>query len=117
MNTGMFADCWELYRTWSRTLTSVAWGPWRLLASQCEAGLGVLDTVLAALGGERAEAVRAGNPVLPGSPAGVEALERVALERVRQGLPPPREVYAVPNRDRINWGHFPDWARPTDPEL
>jgi hypothetical protein len=90
----------------------MACGPWRLLASQWEAGLGVLDSLLAALGGERT-----GRPVAPEAPAGAEALEQAALERVRRGLPPPREVYAVPNRDRINWARFPDWARPSDPEL
>jgi hypothetical protein len=95
----------------------MAYGPWRLLASQYEAGLGVLDSVLAALGGERAGPARAGQPRSPEAPAGAEALEQAALERVRQGLPPPREVYAVPNRDRINWARFPDWARPSDPEL
>jgi hypothetical protein len=117
MNPGMFADCWELYQGWSRTLTSMACGPWRLLASQCEAGIGVLDTMLAALGGERAGPVRAGQPVLPEAPAGAEALEQAALERVRQGLSPPREIYAAPNRDRIDWARFPDWARPSAPEL
>ncbi len=112
MNAGMFADCWELYRGWSRTMTSMACGPWRLLASQCEVGIGVLDTVLAAL-----ESERAGKPLLPEAPAAVDTLERAALERVRRGLPPPREAYAAPNRDRINWAHFPEWARPSDPEL
>ena len=112
MSPGMFTDYWKLYQGWSRALASVACGPWRLLASQCEAGLGVLDTVFAALGGERA-----GAPVLPEVPAGAEALERAALERVRQGFPPPREVYSAPTRDRIDWARFPDWARPCDPEL
>ena len=109
MSPGMFAGCWELYQGWSRTLTSMACGPWRLLASQCEAGVGLLDGMLAALG--------AGKPVAARAPAGAEALEQAALERVCQGLPPPREVYAAPNRDRINWAAFPDWARPSDPEL
>ena len=117
MNPGMFADYWQLYQGWSRTLTSMAISPWTLLASQCEAGVGVLDTLLAALGGERAGPARVEQPVAPRAPAGVEALEQAALERVRQGRAPPREVYAVPNRDRINWARFPDWARPSDPEL
>ncbi|HMF18425.1 MAG TPA: hypothetical protein VKE98_14540 [Gemmataceae bacterium] len=44
-------------------------------------------------------------------------LEKLAAERLRKGLPPPREIYELPYRDRINWGAFPGWARPTDPEL
>ncbi len=105
----MFADYWELYHGWSRALTRVAFSPWNLLASQCEAGAGMLDTLLVALRGEQAGPAPA--------PGGVDALEREALERVRQGLSPPREIYQVPNRDRINWARFPDWARPSDPEL
>jgi hypothetical protein len=117
MNDGMFAEYWELYQGWSRTLTSIAYGPWRLLASQCEAGFGALDTLLAALRGERAGPARTGEAVLPGAPAGAESLEQRALERVRQGLSPPREIYAAPHRDRIDWARFPDWARPIDPEV
>jgi hypothetical protein len=36
---------------------------------------------------------------------------------MRQGLAPPREVYEVQNRGRIDWTTAPDWARPADPEL
>jgi hypothetical protein len=45
------------------------------------------------------------------------ALEALALERVNKGLSLPREIYEVPNRDRVDWYKFPEWARPTDPEL
>jgi hypothetical protein len=46
-----------------------------------------------------------------------EELIRLAEERMRNGLAPPREVYRSPCRDRIDWSRFPDWARPSDPEL
>jgi hypothetical protein len=46
-----------------------------------------------------------------------EDLERRALESVRQGMPPPREAYEAPYRDRIAWCRFPTWAWPNDPEL
>src|SRR5262249_60634161 len=88
MNPGMFAGYWELYQGWSRTLTSMACGPWRLLASQCEAGVGVLDSMLAVLG--------AGKPVA-GAPAGAAGLGQGALGGVRQGLAPPRGGYARPH--------------------
>jgi hypothetical protein len=112
MNPGMLTDYWKLYAGWSRTLTSIACGPWQLLARQYDAGIGVLDSMLAALKGERAS-----QPARPAALSEVAALERAALDRVRQGLSPPREIYAAPNRDRINWARFPDWARPSDPEL
>jgi hypothetical protein len=109
MNPGMFTDYWKLYEGWSRTLTGMACGPWRLLATQYDVGIGVLDSMIAALKGERAGKQEA--------PSDVETLERAALERVRQGLSPPREIYATPNREHINWACFPDWVRPSDPEL
>jgi hypothetical protein len=46
-----------------------------------------------------------------------QGLEHQASERVRQGLAPPKEIYDVPYRDRIDWSKFPEWARPTDPEV
>jgi hypothetical protein len=58
----------------------------------------------------------------PGAPAGgpataVETLEQYALERVRQGLPPPPEIYEAQHRPGIDWSLFPEWARPSDPEV
>jgi hypothetical protein len=41
----------------------------------------------------------------------------VALNRLSKGLAPPREVYQAQNLDRINWSLFPEWARPSDPDL
>jgi hypothetical protein len=46
-----------------------------------------------------------------------EDLIKVAKERLSKGLAPPREIYDVQNRDRIDWGNVPDWARSIDPEL
>jgi hypothetical protein len=42
---------------------------------------------------------------------------RRATERVQAGLPPPRAIYDTQNRGRIDWSSFPEWARPSDPEL
>ncbi len=126
MNHQMFADYLQLYQGWSRTLTSMAWDQWRLLTSQYQAGIGALDNMLAALGGKGAASAEVPASADPQpairtppaeAPAPAEALERVALLCVSKGLPPPREVYQVQNRDRINWSLFPEWARPSDPEL
>jgi hypothetical protein len=46
-----------------------------------------------------------------------KGLEDQARDRTLQGLPPPRAVYDVQNRNRIDWAQLPDWARPSDPEM
>jgi len=44
-------------------------------------------------------------------------LVKLAVERIGKGLAPPREIYQTPYRNQIDWSRFPDWARPTDPEM
>ena len=43
--------------------------------------------------------------------------EERARQRTQQGLAPPREIYDVRNRGRIDWSNVPDWAKAVDPEL
>jgi hypothetical protein len=120
MKPTMFAEYLELYQRWSTTLAHVAWVPWRLLVSQCQAGVGAVDALLTGFGGKGKapdDVSRGAEAALPEAPRSAEGLEQVALDRVGQGLPPPREVYEVRNRDRIDWARFPAWARPSDPEL
>jgi hypothetical protein len=102
---------------WSGTVTSVMWGQWLML----DTGLRAAQTVLAL--------AVAGSPSRSGSPArrseaarctagpGDEELIHRAEERAKKGLAPPREIYQSPYRTRIDWSRFPDWARPSDPEL
>ena len=104
------ADCPSAYRWWSQAVTSLALSPWRLLDVQCAAGIKMLDTLL----GVPAEAGARPVPPVPGD---FEKLEHAAAERVRGGKAPPREVYNVQNRGRIDWSRFPEWARPSDPEM
>lgn len=99
MNEPMSATMRAFGQSWSRTVTSLVWGQWLLL----ETGLRAAETVLrAASAGPR---------------GGPENLVERAKERVRMGLAPPPGIYQAPYRDRIDWGQFPDWARPSDPEL
>jgi len=52
------------------------------------------------------------------APAAAESeLRDAALERIRQGFAPPREIYGVKHRRQVDWGQFPLWARPIDPEM
>ena len=41
----------------------------------------------------------------------------LAIERVKQGLSPPAEIYRVDYRDRIDWSQFPSWARCSNPDM
>ena len=43
--------------------------------------------------------------------------EERARQRTRQGLAPPREIYDIRNRNRVDWSTLPEWARPSDPDL
>jgi hypothetical protein len=82
---------------------------WKLFEAQYQAGLSIVEAALGVAG----QGAGAG----PGGAGELERLERLAAERASQGLAPPPEVYRAPYRGRIDWGRFPEWARPSDPEL
>jgi hypothetical protein len=110
-------DCRDAYRWWSQAVTSLALSPWRLVDAQCEAGIRILDALLGVrLGPQPAPAGNYPAPA-PLVPVELEKLEDAARQRVRSGKAPPKEVYEVQNRGRIDWAQFPEWARPSDPEL
>lgn len=107
-----FPDMRALQQSWSRTMTSMVWGQWFML----DTGLQAAQTVLASAATvPPAGATR--------SRGGAEAASRpqelvkLAVERIGKGLAPPREIYQTPYRNQIDWSRFPDWARPTDPEM
>jgi hypothetical protein len=79
----------------------------KLIEAQYEAGLKLVEV---ALGGAAATGARPAADDL-------EKLERLAAERIGRGLAPPREIYQLPYRTRIDWTRFPEWARPSDPEM
>jgi len=94
---------WEgVYERWSQAVAGLVRNQSAVFDAQYAAGIALLD---AATG--RAAATQ---PTL-------QTLEECALERTRQGLPPPRQVYDAPYRTRIDWSRFPEWARPIDPEV
>ncbi len=91
-----------VYGYWSGWWTGMLGYQWRVLETQYQLGLRIMETALGTTTG-RSE--------------GFEKLERIAEERVGQGLAPPPEIYQAPYRRAIDWSRFPDWARPSDPEL
>ena len=101
MSDAMLPHYRSVCESWSRAVTSMMWNQWKLLDAQYGAGIDLLGAV-------------AGSPA---APSALETLEQYALERTRRGLAPPREVYNAQNRGRIDWSRFPEWARPSDPEV
>jgi hypothetical protein len=94
---------WNTYQRFSRDMGDLMLKQWTWLASQYWCGV----------------APWAARPrTESGTPAPEEeGLQALARERARKGLAPPREIYDVQNRNRIDWSELPDWARPSDPEL
>jgi hypothetical protein len=107
-------DYVKLYRRWTQDLTRVVWaGQWNLLDLQYRAGIKLMDTVLGAAGNREAGPEKGDRAAAP--PA--STLEERARQRTQKGLAPPREIYDVRNRNRVDWFTLPDWARPSDPDL
>ena len=105
-----------LYQGWSHIVTNVLAFPWTIWDVQYQINMTIVDSVF---GPSTDPGIRSEEPS-KAEPKLVEVLpnlEQLTAERLRRGLPPPREVYAVPFRDRVNWSEFPAWARPTDPEM
>jgi len=92
------------YQRWLSAARTLLAKQWELLGAQCLAGF---DVVQAALDTQPN----------PGPTVDVRDLERRAAERASKGLAPPREIYQMPYRAQIDWARFPEWARPSDPEM
>jgi hypothetical protein len=108
MSAPEFNECLPPYQSWVRAMADAVCNQWELANAQYRWGMRVLH----ALGGGPSQIVSA-----PAKPGETPSLEALAQERMQQGLPPPREIYEVQNRSRIDWTAAPDWARPADPEL
>jgi hypothetical protein len=108
-------DSLRLLRRWAQNLARlVGAGQWHLLDRQCRAGIRLMDAVLGAAAGKVATPERA-DRTAAAQAAG--SLEERARARTRRGLAPPREIYDVRNRGRVDWSTLPEWARPSDPDL
>ena len=102
-------------RPWTQDLARlVGAGQGHLLDRQCRAGSRLMDTLPGAAVGKEAGPEQADRTAA--APA-ASSLEERARERTRRGLAPPREIYDVRHRDRVDWSTLPEWARPSDPDL
>jgi hypothetical protein len=84
---------------------------WKFIAAQSRFGL---DLWTAMLGNSQPVPFLSSPAEKEKSPA---SLEKVAAERLKEGFAPPREIYDIRNRGRIDWSGVPDWAKPVDPEI
>jgi hypothetical protein len=110
----MLTDYWRNYQRLRQALRDVMW---RCVAAQCQLSTTMWDALLA---GSRPGFSPPAEKAEAAAPPGAEVpktVEEQARQRLSQGLAPPREIYDVRNRDRIDWSQVPDWARPLDPEV
>src|SRR5438132_1333553 len=98
----MFPQVPAVFQWWARAVASLVWNQWRILDAQYAAGIELLDAAAGARAGPAPE---------------LQTLEQYALERVGKALAARREGYEAHNRKRIDGSRFPEWARPTDPEV
>jgi hypothetical protein len=108
MSAPNYNMCLTPYQNWVRAMANLVCNQWELMNAPYRLGLSVLDALWSS-------SMR--STVTPPKPAEPQGLETQALERMRQGLAPPPEIYDVQNRSRIDWTAAPNWARPADPEL
>jgi hypothetical protein len=104
------------YQCWSQTVTGMLACEWKLFESQYQVGLRIMEVALRLPGGGGTNPDEQGGSA-PQTADKFPRLESLAFERTRVGLAPPREIYEVPYRDRVDWSRFPEWARPIDPEM
>jgi hypothetical protein len=102
----MISQLGKLHRSWTSAVTSVVRGQWLML----DTGFQATQTILAT------ETPTAGKAIDTERDA-AGGLYALALSRASKGLAPPREIYLAPFRDQIDWAKFPDWARPSNPDM
>ncbi len=105
-----------VYQWWSQSLVGMLVWEMQLFETQYQVGLKIVE---AAMRMPSRWAVSPGEQVCTcvQTTDDLPTLETLAIERTRKGLAPPREIYEVSHRDRIDWSKFPEWARPIDSEL
>jgi hypothetical protein len=118
MTEPVFPNVQSLNRFWARAMVNMAWTQWGFLT----AGLRFANRMMqppwatpAGAGPPPSRPAEAGAPRVSGG--GEDLLTRLAAERLAAGLAPPPEIYQVPYRNQIDWSQFPEWARPSDPDL
>ena len=103
-------------RSWRQMMAGLFGCQWKMAASQYQTGLKVTEALLRIPANKEVDSEEKTGSA-PENTDEFRRLERQAAERVKRGLAPPKEIYETPFRDRIDWSQFPEWARPSDPEV
>jgi hypothetical protein len=121
MSPDIFTSYVSRYQIMARTIQDVLLNQWQWMCAPCRLGINMMDDFLVrcrkrdaepASGAAEKEQTR---EVPHESPS--ESLEQRAMGRLNSGQAPPREIYDVRNRGRIDWSRVPAWAQAVDPEL
>jgi hypothetical protein len=100
----------------SKAVKDATCSQWRLLVAQSRVGFSLWNALLG-VPPETDSSHEAQHEVANPKATSPGSLEEVATERMKRGFAPPREIYDLKNRGRIDWSTVPAWARPLDPEL
>jgi hypothetical protein len=117
MTDQVFPNIRRLNHLWARAMVSMAWTQWTFLSAGFRFAKRMMEPPWAIPADEGPRPPPAVEAAVPSPSGGVENLSRLAQERMAKGLAPPREIYQAPYRSQIDWSRFPEWARPSDPEL
>ncbi len=108
----MLAGYLRNYQVLSEKVAAATQEQWKFFSDQSRFGFALWNAML---GSFRSEATSSSPPKEQNPPG--KSLEEVTAERLKEGLAPPREIYDIRNRGRIDWSRVPEWAKPVDPEL
>jgi hypothetical protein len=113
----MMDRCLRNYRFLSDAVTDVTRTQWKFLSAQSQFSFSLWNALLGHSPSAEPPTEQPKETAAAKSASAPGSLEKVAAERLKSGLAPPREIYDVRNRGRIDWSSVPDWARPVDPEM
>jgi hypothetical protein len=117
MTETMFTHVRSLHSCWAEAVAEVLRSQWLVLDVSYRMSNTLWKATLPLLTASRLGDAAAGEASLPMTPTVTTQLVERATERLAKGLAPPREIYDVQNRGRMDWLQVPEWARPGDPEL
>jgi hypothetical protein len=116
MNYPLQKESLSAYRWWSKAAADALDWQFRFVEAQYQAAVKFLQAALPVPAIKDMKTEQRGGAAAP-TKDDLAEIERLALERVRHGQPVPPALYDVTYRDRVDWFRFPEWARPSDPEL
>lgn len=113
----MLAGWLRNYELLSERVTDVTREQWKFVEGQFHFGLTMWYAMLGCSRPVTPSCEPQGEIPQPARACPPDSLEKMTAERLKEGLAPPREIYDVRNRGRIDWSSVPDWAKPIDPEM